>query len=381
MHILLATGIFPPAIGGPATYSTKLAEEFLKLGHSVTVVTYGRELKIDPTSLPMELRGAGNGKLKIIFIRKTGGVIARWMRYRKALKKYAHDADAVIALSSVSTGIPLLLSGLKKPKKILRLGGDFFWERYTDAGGMQSLREWYTSRFGFWRIINTCLMEAILRSFDHIVYSTEFQKKIHEHAYAGLPQSTVIENAIPFSTPTCAPAGALVGRPHPSAHHPLRLLFMGRFVGFKNLPTLLDAVESLHEVSLTLVGCGPFEGRLRARASLLGLGSRVEFHSPVLGEEKRRMFLEHDVLILPSVTEISPNVALEAASGGLPVLLTEETGLKQAGNILLKPLREKNDIIRSIREYMEHADAPKSAMHVRTYAELAQDWVQLLASL
>ncbi len=361
MHILLATGIFPPAIGGPATYSTKLAEEFLKLGHTVTVVTYGRMLMIE------------DQRLKIVFVAKSGNVLSRWMRYRKALLQYGENADAVIALSSVSTGIPLLLSGLRKPKKILRLGGEFFWERYTDAGGMKSLREWYRTRFGLWRLINTCLMEAILQSFDRIVYSTEFQQKIHEHAYAALPQSTVIENA----SLTCAPAGATVGRPH----HPFKLLFMGRFVGFKNLPTLLDAVASLPEVSLTLVGCGPLEGRLRARAGLLGLGSRVEFHPPVSGEEKRRMFVEHDALILPSVTEISPNVALEAASEGLPVLLSEETGLKEGGNILLKSLRKKSDIIQSLREYMEDSDVSKGAMDVRTYAQVAQDWIQLLASL
>jgi glycosyltransferase involved in cell wall biosynthesis len=33
------------------------------------------------------------------------------------------------------------------------------------------------------------------------------------------------------------------------------------------------------------------------------------------------------VLIIPSITEISPNIALEARASGLPVLLTQETGL------------------------------------------------------
>ncbi len=361
MHILLATGIFPPSIGGPATYSTKLTEEFLKLGHRVTVVTYGRKLMIE------------DPRLSIVFVPKSGTVLSRWMEYRRALRKYGADADAVIALSSVSTGIPLLLSGLKKPKKILRLGGDFFWERYTDGGGVKSLREWYDSSFGFWKLLNASFMEAILRSFDAVVYSTEFQRKIHQHAYAALSHNTVIENALPFSTP--------VPNPRPPSHNPLRLLFMGRFVGFKNLPVLLDAVAAMPDVSLTLVGCGPLEGRLRARAGLLGLGSRVVFHVPVSGEEKCRILKEHDLLVLPSVTEISPNVALEAASEGLPVLLTEETGLKEGGNILLRSLREKSDIVQSLREYMQDSGVPKGAMHVRTYAQVAQDWLQLIASL
>lgn len=359
MHIILATGIFPPAIGGPATYSTKLAEEFLKLGHRVTVVTYGRELTME------------NGKLKIIFIRKTGGIAARWMLYRKALRRCGENADAVIAFSSVSVGIPLILAGLKKPKKILRLGGDFFWERATDAGSMQSLREWYASRFGFWRIVNTALMEAILTSFDFLVYSTEFQKKIHEASFADLPERTVIENAAPVS----ASSEARV------QHAPFRILFMGRFVGFKNVPALLDAMQELPDVRLTLIGSGPMEGRLRARAGLLGLGSRVEFHSPVSGEEKRRMFQEHDLLILPSVTEISPNVALEAASEGLSVLLTEETGLFATGMIRLRPLRTKDQIVVAIREYVRRYEFSQNESETRTYTDVAQDWLTLFSSL
>ena len=41
--ILLATGIFPPDIGGPATYVENLAIELEKLGHKVRVVTYSSE--------------------------------------------------------------------------------------------------------------------------------------------------------------------------------------------------------------------------------------------------------------------------------------------------------------------------------------------------
>ena len=41
--ILIATGIFPPDIGGPATYVMTLCEELPKLGLEVKVVTYSNE--------------------------------------------------------------------------------------------------------------------------------------------------------------------------------------------------------------------------------------------------------------------------------------------------------------------------------------------------
>ena len=40
MKIILATGIFPPDIGGPAIYTEGLALELKKLGLEVKVVTY-----------------------------------------------------------------------------------------------------------------------------------------------------------------------------------------------------------------------------------------------------------------------------------------------------------------------------------------------------
>ena len=45
MRILIATGIYPPDIGGPATYTKELAEELPKRGVSVQIITYGNETK------------------------------------------------------------------------------------------------------------------------------------------------------------------------------------------------------------------------------------------------------------------------------------------------------------------------------------------------
>jgi hypothetical protein len=46
MKILIATGIYPPKIGGPAQYALNLKNEFEKMGHGVRVKTYGIEGKL-----------------------------------------------------------------------------------------------------------------------------------------------------------------------------------------------------------------------------------------------------------------------------------------------------------------------------------------------
>lgn len=328
MKVVLATGIYPPEIGGPATYVQSIADCLTSMGHSVVVVTYGAADTTDAWP--------------VIRILRWGGPVLRWRRYARALRVHAKDADFVYAFSSVSCGVPLLWSRVKKPKRILRLGGDFFWERATDSGYTGGLQEWYRSHT--WSL---AIMQRILKQFHHIVFSTRFQQKIYEEFYRQLPESSIIENALPKRSPTIH-----------ARHEPFRLLFMGRFVSFKNLDVLLTALVKLPGVRVTLIGSGPMEKWLRSKAEALMVHQRVTFLPPAHGEEKRQMLESYDMLILPSFTEISPNMALEARSSGLPVLLTQETGLSPnlTEGMTLAPLRSPIDIIRAVADAMSHYD-------------------------
>lgn len=358
MKIVLATGIYPPAIGGPATYVEELGRCLQQSGCEVTVVAYGDE--------PPE-----HDTLSVIRVSRHGSAPQRWLRYARALRAHGAQADIVYAFSSVSCGIPLFLARLKGPKKILRLGGDFLWERFTDRGGMLSLREWYQRGFWFHGSMN-----GILKTFDHIVFSTAFQQDLYERFYRNLPLHSVIENALPSGEPIL----------HQS-HRPLKLLFLGRFVAFKNIAALLLALPDVPEVTLTMVGSGPLEDDLQAQVTKLGLAERVTFSAPVAGRKKQLLFLEHDLLVLPSLTELSPNVALEARAAGLPVLLTEETGLSHSfvEGAALRALRTSAEITVALREvqdgYEPLAERAAAALPERGWDQVCEEHLQLFRSL
>ena len=358
MRIVLATGIYPPEVGGPATYVENIARELSERGHDVTVVTYEgtRTSRV----------GIGTSGWKIIWVSMAGGPLLRWRRYAEALREQGRNADIVEAFSSVSVGVPLWMARLKKPKKILRLGGDFLWERYTDRGGTKRLREWCER--SMW------IMRKLLGTFDHIIFSTKFQEELYEKQYANMPHHSVIENAVPTGRPTVH-----------AKHEPFRLLFMGRFVGFKNLFALIDAMNLLPEVTLTFVGEGPFLGKLETRNQ--ELATRVQFLPTVHGEEKQRIFAEHDLLVLPSLTEISPHVALEARAAGLPVLLTEETGLSSTlrEGMVIRPLRTPDEIAAAARDVMADYDsiarAAASPAPGRSWGNVAEEHLTLFHRL
>lgn len=366
MKIILATGIYPPEIGGPATYVHALAQELSK-EHTVVVVTYVRGKE-------QVLGGKG---WKVESVSKSFPVI-RWFLYAKTLRDVGRDADIVYAFSSISCGVPLVLSRLTKPKRLLRLGGDFFWERFTDWGGKKGLREWLVGR-GIVCSFVRLFASQLLAQFDHIIFSTEFQRDIYQSVYKKLAEHSVIENALVVQ--------ASVPMMHHTAHTPFRLLFMGRFVAFKNIPLLLRAIRDIPDVYLTLVGQGPQDDMLRSLVDTLGLSRRVQFVAPLSGAEKFAVFASHDLLVLPSRTEISPNTALEARSTGLPVLLTKETGLSPALRlgIVTADLSTQEKIQEEVQRvrvgYTFVAEAAAEKIEGRSWQKVAQETVEAFSGI
>jgi glycosyltransferase involved in cell wall biosynthesis len=356
MKIVLATGIYPPEIGGPATYCRALASELSALGQEVSVITYAEQASEDPWP--------------VIPVSRARGPLLRWWRYSRALKKHASDADIVYAFSSVSCGVPLRMASLKKPKIILRLGGDFLWERYTDRGGMKGLREWYRTAEQWLPLAGS----ALLRPFHHIVFSSAFQRDVYVDHYQELPPYCVIENAVPSGIPILH-----------EKHTPLRILFLGRLVGFKNLPALIEAIHDLPKATLTIAGSGPLLSSLRACASKAGVVDRIAFVGNRDGSEKQKLFFEHDLLVLPSLTEISPNVALEARAAGLPVLLTEHTGLSAAlqKGMIVRDLSNAAKIASALREmekkYQSIAEGAAEPAISRSWSMVAKEHMELFS--
>lgn len=355
---MLATGIYPPEIGGPATYVRELSNALRAKGVAVRIVAYG-------DAAPDDERDG------VTRVSRAGWFGARYVRYAKALRAVAAAADVVEAFSSVSAGVPLWLAHLKKPKKVLRLGGDFLWERATDAGETLGLRDWYARPRRF-----MTLMNGLLRTFDVIVFSTEFQEAIVRRAYANLPRTVVIENALPAGSP----------EPH-ALHDPPKLLSLGRFVAFKNLVALVDAVALLPRATLSFVGSGPMESALRARVAEKKLGDRVSFSPPAHGDDKRRAFRGHDLLVIPSTTDISPNAALEARAAGLPVLLTAETGLGRLAldGMTIADLDTPESISEAVEDcvakYPTLAERAAQPVPERGWPTLADEHLALFSSL
>jgi glycosyltransferase involved in cell wall biosynthesis len=111
------------------------------------------------------------------------------------------------------------------------------------------------------------------------------------------------------------------------------VLAVGRFSREKGHVDLVRALAAMRRlapalaVKLVLVGEGPERARVAAEAHASGLAEHVIFAGHT--NEVRHFYAVAEVLALPSHSEGSPNVLLEAMAAGLPVVATRVGGVPE----------------------------------------------------
>ncbi len=332
MKILLATGIYPPQIGGPATYATNLREQFITLGHRVRICTFSLE-----HHLPAGIR-------HIYFFVKIFFVILFF------------SPDFVLALDTFSVGVPsVLVARLLRRKVVIRTGGDFLWEGYVErTGNLILLRDFYIKiksgevKLSLKERIIFGLTRWTVRNCNLLVFSTIWQRGIWREPYRlSESRTAIIENHFaPIETET---AGMVRGQ---------FFLSGGRQIKLKNWSKLKHIFSQLNL---------PLEILSLPREQFL--------------ESLRQSY----ALILISVSEISPNLVLDAMRYGKPVILTQETGLRERlGDtvIWVDPNNEediKNKILWLMDEsnYRVICERIKNFRFTHSWEEIVDEFVKL----
>lgn len=185
----------------------------------------------------------------------------------------------------------------------------------------------YTNEDAKMRIYNA-LNRISLRRADRVatVCAAFEQQLIRE----GVPRRriSVLHNSIEENWLAHAPAQS---RPR-AKDAPFSFLCVGRLSNEKGHGYLLSALALLAEIAprafhLNVVGTGPARASLEERAKSLGIASRCSFlgaHADV-----RPFFAEADAFVLPSLSEGSPNVLLEAMASRLPILASAVGGIPE----------------------------------------------------
>jgi len=397
--ILLATGIFPPDIGGPSTYVFSLAKELLLKEHKVKIAAYGDE-KFSIFNFSAQggsalggqfsLQSGGqannfqlqNNQFLIHKISRKNNIFLRYFKYFFRVFKLAKGADIVYAFDLSSSGLPALLAAkLRRRPVVVRLGGDFLWEKAFAKGWTDKpIMAYYESKKSFKEKLYFILNKFVIKRFTKIVFSTDWQKEIYLKYYKVKNEETaVIINPYPS-------VGEIES---PKEINNRNIIFAGRLIKLKNLERTIKAISSIKGVNFRIYGEGPERENLEILISDLNLGNRVKLNNKLSHADFLKLLTESYAAIVPSVSEISPNTVLECIKLGKPVLVTRECGFysKLKDNLIfIDPLdtadiRKKIELLLNKDIYSEYVNGIKEINSLRSISDLAKEHLELFKPL
>ncbi len=304
MKILIATGIYPPQIGGPATYSKLLHDELPKYGFEVSVCNFGDVLKFPK--------------------------IVRHAVYFWKLILVSANVDALYAQDPVSVGFPALLASQVRGKKfILKIVGDYAWEQSTQRfdvfdrlDDFSAISKPYSLRVRFLKKIQKYVADGA----DKIATPSAYLKKIISNWGVDSKKITVIHNAFDFK-------GLSVGKSvlrHKLGITGTTIISAGRLVPWKGFFALIAALaevkKEIPDAVLYIAGEGPFRGELEKKTKDMNLSDSVVF----LGKVAQDLLFEYvkaaDVFVLNTDYEGFSHQLLETMALGTPIITTPVGG-------------------------------------------------------
>ncbi|TSC72806.1 MAG: phosphatidylinositol alpha-mannosyltransferase [Parcubacteria group bacterium Gr01-1014_70] len=330
---MIATGIFPPDIGGPATYSKLLAEELSKRGHTIMIVTYRDNVSRISYLVSNRESDIRNTKYEIRTISRNLPKGLRHLIYFWQVFKNGRSADAIYAQDAVSAGFPALLAAfLLRKRFFLKIVGDHAWEQ-----GMQRfdvtdmlddfLGKRYGVRVGLLRLVQKCTARCALR----VIVPSEYLKSIVERWGIASHKIVVIPNAV--SLPDHIPSKEEARNELGLDHDAFIVLSTGRLVPWKGFQMFVDLMprlqKSILNVHLFIIGSGPDKMNLESRIMNYGLKNDIILIGSVSKEKLTHYLAAADIFCLNTSYEGFSHQLIEAMAIGIPIITTNAGGNRE----------------------------------------------------
>lgn len=326
MKIVIAAGIYPPDIGGPATYSQIIAREFVKQGTDVSVICYS------------DKKHGDNEDFKIVRILRKNKLF-RYLLYFWNLLKLAKNCDVIYAQGPLAAGLPTMWARrILRKKFVIKIVGDYAWEQGVNQFGVKDLIEEFSARGGPaclagrqasggqkrkypWQVeLIRKIQKKVCKSADSIIVPSEFLKRIVKGWGVDEDKIKVVYNAF-----------AGVENIEPKELNGDVIISAGR-------PEPWKGFDTLNEIMPDLLRENP-EFRLIIATKLP--------HNELMAH-----FKASTMFVLNSGYEGLPHIILEAMACGLPVIATNVGGnpevVRDGYNGLLVEYNNKEQLKKAI---------------------------------
>ena len=323
MKILLISGIFPPDIGGPATYIPQLAKELSDQSHDITVVTLGENLI------------HFDSRYKIKYISRNQPKILRILKSIFVIYKEI-GRDTRVFANGLHQETAIALKMKRRKKASAKIVGDPVWERaVNNKKTTLEIVDFNQTKLQKTRKLQRILIRWSLNQFSIVTCPSQ--------ELCNYVQNWGVKTPVIF-----IPNGVKI--PNPSTMmKKYDVLTVSRLVPWKNIDKLMIALKNTNH-TLAIVGDGPEEKNLRDLA--FNLKINAYFLGKLEGNEIQKIMEESKTFALLSNYEGLSFSLIQAMAHGLTPIVSNITGntvvVRDGVNGIVCDIKKIEDIKNSI---------------------------------
>lgn len=322
MKILITTGIYPPEVGGPATYTALVEKELPK---------HGIEVKV----LPFRV------------VRHLPKVIRHLSFFFKVLK-IGFKMDLLYTQDPVSVGFPTMLASkiLGKPF-LVRIPGDYAWEQATQRYGVrEGIEEFQHKSYGFRVGFIRLIQKKTAYWADKIITPSKYFGRLISLWNPNKNNVVTIYNGIDLST---------MDSDRKDVYEPKTMISAGRLIALKGFDFLISNMENLPEWKLFIAGEGPERDKLRNLVESKGLTERVFLLGVLQRDNLLSLIKKSEIFVLNSSFESFSFQVVESMRCGTPVIATKVGALNEIiedgrSGLLIEP-KNKQQFLDALRRF------------------------------
>jgi glycosyltransferase involved in cell wall biosynthesis len=304
MKIVLAIGLYPAEIGGPASYAQMLEAELP--GRDIQVVT------------------APFGWVRHY------PVIIRQIVYAWKLWKMSSKADIIYALDSVGVGLPAAcVAKMSRKPLLLRLAGDYAWEQGRVRFGVRQTLDVYTKNRAVapWRVrVLARVQTHVAQQAVCVVVPSKYLRSIVTQWGISEAKIKVVYSAL---YPLEVTGTRDVLRSQLNYSYPT-IVSAARLVPWKGFPALITVLNDLQkrypDISLLIIGEGEQHRQLESQVAKYGLGEHVRFTGRISKDALGAALRAADVFVLNTAYEGLSHQLIEVMDLGVPIVTTKSGG-------------------------------------------------------
>ena len=307
MNILITVGIFPPDIGGPASFVPKIAKHLINMDNKVKIICLA-----DEENLLLE------DELDVLRIRRSTYLPIRWFKTISLIIKHGRKSDILFVNG---LGVEAAIANLYLRKKIVRkIVGDPVWERfYNKKRTSETFDDFQNLKHNLNVRIQKLIRNWSISSSEVVITPSDHLKEFINRTN---PKTEVlkINNGIEITE----------FKRSKTPLHEFNILINSRLVVQKNIHLVIEAMGSIKnlDINLKIIGEGGEFERLENIITDLKIQNRVKMIGKVENNLISEFLKTSNLFIQASDYEGLPHSILEAINYEVPILSTEVGGCK-----------------------------------------------------